>query len=412
MTKFKLARRCRTAVLMAAAIVMPAAWTGAAETEPKTTPAARANLKGKEFYLWGAFEIDGDPKTQAEEQKYVRSLLWKNDADIARAVTRDVDFVVIGRKPSRPVPPGKGADPIERELYRVRLRAWENSDRDLRLARKRAKELSIEVLEHDRFLKLIGAEASYLDPKAVALRRLEVRIERLVLEEVPLADVLAYLRELTRLNIVVVRPKPAAKGAAPDMRVTAELKNVTASKALRLILQVAGKGEMEFVLDSGGIVLISTKAGLARLLPRPPREWLAGSKPTRADEAVIRKLNQRIHKLDLVRVTLADVLKLLRDLTDLDPQRKWPAQARAAGADTATAVTLQLANVPAGRCMELVLVRHGLEFIIDKGAVVIRRRARANRPNRRARRTTSQPSARLSCAAGRTTPGGLASWGP
>ena len=118
----------RTAALMTAALILPAVWTKAAPPGPKTRPTTRAHLKGKTFYAWGVFDVDGNGRADDEEQSYVEHLLWDQGAQTARTIVPEVNVIVIGRKPARPAEPGKGADLVEELLYKAKLKAWRNSD--------------------------------------------------------------------------------------------------------------------------------------------------------------------------------------------------------------------------------------------------------------------------------------------
>jgi general secretion pathway protein D len=86
---------------------------------------------------------------------------------------------------------------------------------------------------------------------------LDHRLPTVQLPQVPLADAIDFLRDITTANILVNWKALEADGIDKQTQVTATLHDVKFSKVLDVILQEAGGGKLAYTIDEG-VITIST----------------------------------------------------------------------------------------------------------------------------------------------------------
>ena len=103
--------------------------------------------------------------------------------------------------------------------------------------------------------ELKNSSASKEDQAVQAL--LDHRLPTVQLPQVPLADAIDFLRDITSANILVNWKALEADGIDKQTQVTATLHDVKFSKVLDIILQQAGGGKLAYTIDEG-VITIST----------------------------------------------------------------------------------------------------------------------------------------------------------
>ncbi|TVQ52779.1 MAG: hypothetical protein EA377_09400 [Phycisphaerales bacterium] len=106
------------------------------------------------FLVHGRFDIDGDGRATQAEADYIRSLVmeWGGEVVSGDQLPGDLDFLVLGVEPTEPLPPGPDATQAMIDDWAQDRAARETY---LRLFRQ-ARDAQIPVLNHNRFLILIG----------------------------------------------------------------------------------------------------------------------------------------------------------------------------------------------------------------------------------------------------------------
>lgn len=104
------------------------------------------------FYVYGKFDIDERGVGSEADRKRIEKMITQWGGNLMQELTYDVDFLVLGEAPPRPAPAGGTIDPVE-ITRQMRLRA--EYDRYQQLL-DRAREMSIPVLNENRFLTLVG----------------------------------------------------------------------------------------------------------------------------------------------------------------------------------------------------------------------------------------------------------------
>jgi hypothetical protein len=106
------------------------------------------------FLVHGRFDINGDGRATEADAEYLRTKIveWGGVVVHADEIPGDLDFLVLGVRPDEPPPPGAGADEHMFQDYLLRLAARQRYDNLFRQAR----DSQIPVLNHNRFLVLIG----------------------------------------------------------------------------------------------------------------------------------------------------------------------------------------------------------------------------------------------------------------
>jgi hypothetical protein len=106
------------------------------------------------FMVHGLFDLDGDGRATESERQYIEQLIldWGGEVVTGDTIPGDLDFLVMGIPPRDMPPPPPGASEAQIRDY---IEQRERRDRYMRLFNQ-AREAQIPVLNHNRFLILIG----------------------------------------------------------------------------------------------------------------------------------------------------------------------------------------------------------------------------------------------------------------
>jgi len=105
------------------------------------------------FHIYGDFDIERTGEVQTGDAKRVADLVRGWNGKVVEGLTYEVDYLVLGEEPKKPEPlPASVIDPLAIEQH---LRAVRHYDTYQTLIGQ-AKDLSIPVLNQNRFLGLIG----------------------------------------------------------------------------------------------------------------------------------------------------------------------------------------------------------------------------------------------------------------
>lgn len=106
------------------------------------------------FLVHGKFDIDGDGRPTETEAEYLRSLVinWGGTVVSGESLPGDLDFLVLGEEPPRPVPPPDDASAVLIQDYVKKNEANAKYNELFRQAR----DAQIPVLNANRFFILIG----------------------------------------------------------------------------------------------------------------------------------------------------------------------------------------------------------------------------------------------------------------
>jgi hypothetical protein len=106
------------------------------------------------FLIHGKFDVDGDGRASEAEARYLESLVleWGGTIVSGDQIPGDLDFLVLGLKPTEPPPLRVNAAEVEMEIYITRRQEVETYERLFR----QASEAQIPVLNANRFFILIG----------------------------------------------------------------------------------------------------------------------------------------------------------------------------------------------------------------------------------------------------------------
>lgn len=104
------------------------------------------------FHVHGRFDVDDTGRTTDEDRRRIERMITQWGGRLMDELTYEVDFLVLGAAPAPPVLLADTIDPVE-ITRQLRLRA--EYDRHQQLL-ERAREMSIPVLNQNRFLTLVG----------------------------------------------------------------------------------------------------------------------------------------------------------------------------------------------------------------------------------------------------------------
>ncbi len=106
------------------------------------------------FLVHGKFDVDGDGRPTENEAGFLRSLIvkWGGEVISGEMLPGDLDFLVLGVEPPRPLPPRPDATEFELDAWVLKRRAHEKYHELFR----QASEAQIPVLNANRFFILIG----------------------------------------------------------------------------------------------------------------------------------------------------------------------------------------------------------------------------------------------------------------
>lgn len=111
-----------------------------------------ANAQYK-FHIYGDFDIDNTGQPTTRDRDRIKSMITRWGAEVSDELNWDVDFLVLGKEP--PIPEPLDADEIDPTVIRAHAEASENYETYNELAAT-ARELSVPVLNQNRFLALTG----------------------------------------------------------------------------------------------------------------------------------------------------------------------------------------------------------------------------------------------------------------
>ena len=246
---------------------------------------------------------------------------------------------------------------------------------------------------------------------AALRKKLTREIPRLSFADIPLKDVLQFLREYSDANIHVNWRALVAAGGDPDTPVTVDVRKVTVRQALELILRyvsadIKNERDQPVYTVEDGVLTVSTRSEVAAsgagagqrdsapfvsdVWPRTARAPVVrpGSRvrltalpKTKADAVTRLKLDAKADKLVLDDIPLKTALEGVGKYAGVTVQVVWGAL-EPLGIRPDTRVTLRARNLPAGKLIETIL-RHahgagsGKEspdvpvHAIDGGAVIV-----------------------------------------
>ncbi len=104
------------------------------------------------FVVEGEFDLYGERRPDPLGNRRVRSLIEQFGGKVAEDITIDTDFVVLGEAPPRPPALEPDAQPNDRELYKQRMKMYDQWN----AVKAAALTLQIPLLDTDRFLAFTG----------------------------------------------------------------------------------------------------------------------------------------------------------------------------------------------------------------------------------------------------------------
>jgi len=105
------------------------------------------------FHVYGDFDIDNSGRATTRDRDRIESMIARWGGQISDELNWDVDFLVLGKEP--PLPDPLDPDEIDPTVIRAHAEATKNYETYNRLAGT-ARDLSVPVLNQNRFLALIG----------------------------------------------------------------------------------------------------------------------------------------------------------------------------------------------------------------------------------------------------------------
>ncbi len=119
-----------------------------------------------QFIVIGEFDLDGDGKPDYDGVTKIEALIQRWGGVVAKEVTSQTDYLILGTEPKVPTPPtpeAQTADPTALEKYNA---AKQKNDQ-YNLIRQQAQALWIPVFSYDRFLYFTGYAAQANKPGAL-----------------------------------------------------------------------------------------------------------------------------------------------------------------------------------------------------------------------------------------------------
>ena len=204
---------------------------------------------------------------------------------------------------------------------------------------------------------------------------LHQHVERLNFARTPLKDALQFIREYSNTNILVDWRALAKIGVASFSAVTVTARDVSVSEALRLILADVAKGKtpLRFEVISG-VVVISTPEDLLAIQKTRQVEKALRRAAGAADQAVWKKLDGAIPKIDFNRVPLKDAISFLRDVSGVSIVLDWKAL-EGLGVRETSSITIKLRGPTVATTLWVILLNAGdtrdLAIRVKNGAVTM-----------------------------------------
>jgi hypothetical protein len=104
------------------------------------------------FHVHGRFDVDKTGQATEDDRQRIERMITRWGGRLMEELTYEVDFLVLGQSPPPPMVLPDTIDPVE-ITRQIRLRAeYERHEQLL----ERAREMSIPVLNQNRFLTLVG----------------------------------------------------------------------------------------------------------------------------------------------------------------------------------------------------------------------------------------------------------------
>jgi RND family efflux transporter MFP subunit len=232
-----------------------------------------------------------------------------------------------------------------------------------------------------------GASAPKAKPKpapadtdADTRKKLARRIDRLSFADIDLKDVIQFLREYSGANFYVNWGALQNASVEASTKVSVDVRNITAKRALELILHDISSEDLAYAID-GGVVVVATRLELSQ-----ERAWVGKEIPLRAgkapkeDAALREKLKREIDRLSFADIAFRDVIQFLREYSGANFHVNWRAL-QAVGIEQSTKISLDVRHVTVKRALELLLrdvsgeVEDGLAYAINGGVLTVSTRA-------------------------------------
>jgi len=104
------------------------------------------------FVVEGVFDLHGKGRATSEGAEEARALIKQFGGKVARQVSIDTDFLILGTEPARPQQPPEGAPSQVWQAYRDQLKIYERFNETM----ADAQNLQVPVLNTNKFLAFIG----------------------------------------------------------------------------------------------------------------------------------------------------------------------------------------------------------------------------------------------------------------
>jgi hypothetical protein len=192
--------------------------------------------------------------------------------------------------------------------------------------------------------------------------------------DIALADVMEFLRDVSRQNIFVNWRALEKEGINRSTPVTLRSKAVTLEQMLTSLAEALGKKDALSFAERDGVIYISSADDLkkhASVTPLPPRgDEQAASKTLDA-------MKRPLPELNMVSIPVADAVEFIKDVTKLKIDVNWEALA-AENIGKSTPVSLRVRNLPVSAALRILLDDIGgggdgaaLNYVVDGERVLI-----------------------------------------
>ena len=208
-----------------------------------------------------------------------------------------------------------------------------------------------------------------------AAEMLRQPVARMDFTRTPVKDAIQFIRERSGMNILTDWRALEKFGIASATAVTVTARDVSVSEALRLILADVAKGSKTVRFEAiGGVVVISTPADLLAIQKTRQVEQARRRVAGAADQAVWKKLDGPMPKIDFKDIPLNDALTFWREVLSVPLMVDWKAL-EDLGVQKTSRITVHLRNATAATTLWAMLLNTGntreLAIGVKNGAVTI-----------------------------------------